>query len=443
MRKKIFIISILFYFVGNVTAQELFNLQQCIDYALKNSVTVKMAANDVAVAYAKKREGQSAYLPQINAQVKWDDNLKLQSTAFPAMDFGGVSIPGQTLQIGNKYNTTAGIELNQMIFNWSYIQGIKAIQPGYELAQMKKQQTEQDLIYNVAVAYYNILVINENEKLILQNEERLAKTLPIIKLQKDKGVIRQVDVDKVQVNYNNVLIQKDILSTKKDIAYNNLKYTIGMPLTDDIAIDSTVTTANAIKANYGDTANVKNRIELQMIRKNIYLQNILSKRISAGYMPQLSFYTRYAANSFGDKFVNSFNNWHDFAAIGISLDIPIFDGLRTKSSLQQAKLNIATMKEDLIQKEQAMQLQLLNANTQLQNAEQNLTINRNNIDLAKNVLDVATLQYQKGTISYTDWMASDYSYREAEQNYLNTLVQFIQSKLEVDRANNNIESYKQ
>ena len=71
--------------------------------------------------------------------------------------------------------------------------------------------TEEDVKYNTIVVYYNILLIAENEGLLNQNEERLKKkTLPIVKLQLEKGVVRKVDLDKVQVNYNNIIGRKQL-----------------------------------------------------------------------------------------------------------------------------------------------------------------------------------------------------------------------------------------
>lgn len=63
-------------------SQDVFTLQQCIDYALKNHKNIKVAANDVGVAHARKMEGQSAYLPQVYAQAKWDDNLKYKQPLY-------------------------------------------------------------------------------------------------------------------------------------------------------------------------------------------------------------------------------------------------------------------------------------------------------------------------------------------------------------------------
>ena len=425
-----------------LSAQTTYTLSQCIDYALKNHKSIKMAANDVETAYARKREGQSAYMPQVNAQVKWDDNLILQSNVIPPLSFGSFSTPEQVVQFGNQYNTLAGIQLDQMLFNWSYIQGIKAINPGYDIAKTKKLKTEEDVVYNTIVAYYNIYLINENEDLLKQNEERIRKTMPILKLQYDKGVIRKIDVDKVQVNYNNIITQQQILASNKEVAMNNLKYTIGMPLDSVIAIDTNYSKEIVDASTYVDTANIKNKIEMQLMRKNIYLQEILLKRTKAAYYPQFSFYAKYGGLAFGNQFSQSFTRWTQFATIGFKLDIPIFDGLRTSSAVKMGKLNIANLKEDMALKEEGLKLQMLNAKTGMQNAEQNLKLNKENIDLAKNVFDVTTLQYQKGIISYTEWISADYAYKEAEQNYMASLVKYLQSKIEADKSNNSLNSYK-
>lgn len=441
--KKIFLLAVIFQLSNNtVFAQTTYTLKQCIDYALKNHRSIKMAANDVDIAYARKREGQSAYLPQVNAQAKWDDNLILQSSVIPPLNFGGVTTPEQIVQFGNQYNSLVGIQLDQMIFNWSYIQGIKAIKPGYDIAKTKKIKTEEDVVYNTIVAYYNILLINENEKLLKQNEERLNKTLPIVKLQYDKGTIRKIDVDKVQVSYNNIIANQQILTSNKEVALNNLKYTIGLPFDSLITIDTTYSKEIVDANNYVDTANIKNRVEMQLMRKNIYLQGILLKRTKAAAYPQLSFYAKYGGLAFGNEFSQSFTRWSQFASIGFKLDIPIFDGLRTSSSVRMAKLDIANLKEDMLLKEDGLKLQMLNAKTEMKNAQQNLALNNENIALAKNVYDVTTLQYQKGIISYTDWMSAEYSYKEAEQNYMTSLVKYLQSKIEADRSNGNLNNYK-
>lgn len=64
------------------------------------------------------------------------------------------------------------------------------------------------------------------------------------------------------------------------------------------------------------------------------------------------------------------------------------------------------------------------------------------MDLARNILDVVTLQFQKGVIGYSDLLSSESAYKEAELNYLSSYVDLLNAKLEIDKANGNLNKYK-
>jgi outer membrane protein TolC len=83
-----------------------------------------------------------------------------------------------------------------------------------------------------------------------------------------------------------------------------------------------------------------------------------------------------------------------------------------------------------------------NATTKYTNAVANIDINKTNMELAKNILDVVTLQFQKGTIAYTELLSSEAAYKEAEANYIRSYVDLLNAKLEIDKANGNLNNYK-
>ena len=438
---KYIVLLIIFSQITNTFSQT-YTLQQCIDFAVKNHRSLRVADNDVKVAYARKKEGQSAYFPQINGLAKWDYNMQLQKSTIPSLDIGGIMTPAQDVAFGNKFNTVIGVQLDQYLYNKSFIDGIKAIKPSYELSELKKVKTEEEVVYNTIVSYYQILFINEQEKLLKQNENRLTKTIPIVKLQYEKGVAKKMDIDRVQVNFNNILANEEILKTKKELAFNNLKYNMAMSLDSAIAIDTNYSKELIDLNNYSDTANIKNKIELKLLRKNLQLQSVLLKRTQAAYFPVFSFYAKYAGQTMGNKFAESFKHWSPIAALGLKLEVPIFDGFRTQSALKQAKLNIESIKENVSMTEEGLKLQMKNSETQYSEAVKNIDINKTNLDLAKSILDVVTLQFQKGVIGYTDLIASESSYKESELNYLSSLVDLLNAKLEIDKANGNLNNYK-
>jgi len=439
--KRILLIAVIFQLSSvNIFAQTTYSLQQCIEYALKNHRSIKKAQNDVGSAIARKNEGRAGYLPQVNAQAKWDDNLILQKTALPE-EFAN-ALGSKEVAFGTHYSTMAAIQLDQTVVNWSLIEGIRALKPNEQLVKLQKAKTEEDVVYNTIAAYYNILLISENEKLLKQNEDRLSKTLPIVKLQFDKGVIKKMDVDRIQVNYNNIISNEQILASKKNVAYNNLKYNMAMPLDSVITIDTAYSKEIITDLkNYTDTSNVRNRLDLQVLRQSLLLNQINYNRTKAGYYPTLGFYAKYGGQALGDKFKQSFTDWSQFAAIGFRIDVPIFDGLRNSSALKQMGFTIASLKETIAQTEEGLKLQMYNANTDLSTSVSNLTSNKETLDLAESIYNTTTLQYQKGIIGYTDLLSAEYSYKESESNYLQSLVKYLNSKLDADKSNNNLGLY--
>ena len=111
------------------------NLKDCIDYTLKHNLTIPIYTNDIKSANQKKMEAVSGYLPQINGQLAWDDNLKRQVTVIPGAALGQPQ--DIRVQFGNQYNTNASLQADQTIYDQSLLSGLKAIKPNIEAAELK------------------------------------------------------------------------------------------------------------------------------------------------------------------------------------------------------------------------------------------------------------------------------------------------------------------
>ncbi|HPW87310.1 MAG TPA: TolC family protein, partial [Chitinophagales bacterium] len=70
-----------------------------------------------------------------------------------------------------------------------------------------------------------------------------------------------------------------------------------------------------------------------------------------------------------------------------------------------------------------------------------LSVNKETLELAKSIYNTTTLQYQKGVIAYSDLLSAEFAYKEAEANYLQSLVKYLNAKLEADKTNNNLNTY--
>lgn len=420
------------------TVQKL-SLKDCIAYTLVHNPTIPIYNNDIKSANQKKIEALSGYMPQVNGSVAWDDNLKRQVTVLPGAVLGQPN--DVAVKFGNQYNTNAMLQADQTIYDQTLLSGLAGIAPNIEAARLKKEKNDDDILYNTATSYYQVITYQEQLKLLDQNERKFAEIVRIQKLQYEKGVIKKSDFDRVRVALNNITSQKQFAQTSMELALNRLKNYMGMPLSDVLIVADSAASLQEITLPAQNDFNANNTWDIKILEKNILLQEVQVKRSKAGYIPTLGFYARYGGQTFGNDFKTSFNHWYDYGAIGLRLNVPIFDGLRKSSQVRQNALTLDNVRQNLLITRNTVTLQNQNANVQLINSYNNLQTNKDNLDLAKEVFDNTSLQYQNGVASMADLLNSDYSYKEAQTNYLNSLVNCLIAKTDFERTKGNLKQY--
>ena len=442
MKKYILIVFISVLSVS-VSAQERLSLKQCIDYGLKHHRSTVVYRNDQDAARYKSKEALSAYLPVVNLNGTIDDNLKVQQSVIPAGVFGPTDVK---VAFTKKFNSNVVAQVDQTIFDQSLITGLKANKVAQQQAQLSSEQNDETIIYNISNAYYQIFVYRQQLALLQSNRETYQQQLNISKLQLEKGVAMESDVNKIQVNYNNTSSQ--ILAAKSDLelSQNQLKNAMGYSLSDSLQIQNfelDEPAADQTPITFRDFAsfNAANRIDYRLAEVNIALLDIDQARIRATAMPKLTAYARYGYIGFGDKLGESISGFSDYSAIGIKLAIPVFDGFKRNSQYNQARIKQVNARENLKLDQENFHLEYDNARTKLIKAQSSLDMDKRNIGLAESVFKSTDLQYQKGVTDLTDWLNSQYSLKEAQSNYLNSLYNFLIAKIDLEKANGTLKTF--
>lgn len=420
------------------TKPVLFSLKESIAYSLKNNPTSTIYKNEVLIAKEKKTETLAPYLPQVNGTATFDDNLKRQVTVLPAGAFSKEEIK---VQFGNQYNTNLVAQVDQVLFDRSISVAKEASKVNTLIADLKLLQNNETIVYNTTIAYYQILTYNEQEKLLIENAKKYEELLRILQLQYEKGVAKKIDYDRMKVSQNNIKSQLSLLKTNKELAFNKLKYAMGMDLSQTIAINDSLDYSMQVSMPVASELDVKNILDFKVQSNNIALQQFDVERRKFAFYPTLAGYARYGAQSFGNEFGKSFGNWFDYSSIGLKLNIPIFDGNKKKSLLSQSRLSLLNAQENLKLSERNYQLQFQNANTQLFRSYTSLNDNKETLNLASEILKNTSLQYQKGTASLTDFLNSDYSYKEAQSNYISSLLNFLTARVDLEKSQGNLSNY--
>jgi len=444
MRKKV-IFPLLFIGVGitSVNAQDAgsqnqtsFTLQQAIDYSIKHSPNYLNAEYDVQNADYKRKELLGVGLPQVNGSVDLKDYLEIPTSLIPGDFVGqpGIFIP---VKFGTKYNATAGLSASQLIFSSDYIVGLKAAKELINLAKINVYRSKTELAASVSKAYYNVLVNTERVKLLDANMERLKKAFDDTKAFNQQGLVEQIDVERLEVQYNNLATEKEKTLRLIGLSVNMLKFQMGYKIGESITLSDSLTISSADQPTLGGgKIDLSNRPDFQLLQLQQKLYHIDVKRQRLGYLPTLSAYGSYQYNAQRQKFdfFDQSQKWFKVAVIGGTLNFSLFDGLQRHNRIQQAKIAILKGENQIKNLELAAELETKVAEISYENAFVSLQTQKRNMDLAQHVFDVAQKKYEQGVGSNLEVTTAQSSLKEAQTNYYNSVYDMLVAKIDYQKA---------
>lgn len=411
-------------------AQQTWSLKACLDYGLQHFGSVRIAQYQQETANEQARQALGTYLPQVSATGNFTDNLKLQSTLLPA---GFAGPEPKRISLGSKYQTVASAQLTQTIYDKAALLGLKAAEPNQKLADLSMRQTKEEIIYNIASNYYQVFIVKQQIALLKDNLDRTEKVLNVLRLQRDNGVIQAIDVTNTEVTYNNTRSQLALSESNLALALNRLKYQMGLSQDQEVNVSDSLLLRQTPQADISQF-NAPGLVSYQKAATNLELQKLQLQRIKAGYQPTLNFTASYGTMALGNQFADGFRNFTGFGSVGLRLNVPIFDGFQRDAQYKQQRLTILTQEEQLRMNVAAFGLQFNNAQTQIQKASTSIQNDERTVKQAQEVYNVVTLQYKQGTKSLTDLINADNSYRQSQSNYINSLINFYQARLDLEQS---------
>ncbi|WP_320055344.1 TolC family protein [Algoriphagus halophytocola] len=416
------------------------NLKETLEYALENNVDAKNARLEVMISQTTIKEETAAGLPQINGSVGLTYNPMVPVMFVPnEPPFGDPSNPSDVipLRFGVSYSANAGVNMTQMIFDGSFFIGLRAAKTYKQLTEYDKVKVENDLIENVKKAYFGVLVNQERIKLAEANLARIDSLLEETKAMNEAGFVEKVEVSRIQVQRNNTFSQLKQSITAYDISKQLLKIQLGLPRNFEIEITETLAELNpeddlvAIQTMEGER-----RVEMDQLETNLELTNLDLKNNNAQYMPTLDFSGNFTRSGAGDSFSSTYDpiNWFSSSMLGLTLNIPIFDGLSKSARIQRNRLQIQQLENQRFYLDQNIKLEIYQARENLANDLEVLAVQRESMELAQEVYDISKIKYNEGVGSNLEVVEADAALIESEINYLGALYDGLISKVDLEKA---------
>ena len=412
-------------------------LDDAIKYALEHSIDMRLAQINIADANEQIIERRAIGIPQVSAGVDYQYFIQVPASVVDISNFDP-NVPEGTfekLQFGLKNNLTASIQAQALLFDASYITGLKAAKAYRDYVQRDRDRVIYEVKNKIVEAYLPALILEESKKTLLKNIANVDKLLVETRALYKEGFIEQLDVDRLELSLANLETEVENVDRQKELIYNVLKFQMAYPITDSIiAVDDIEKLFEpATDEQLVAEINYARRPEIQVLELGIHLNELNVKLNKSGYLPSLAAYGSYQQSAQGD---NLFDNpvWVPSTVVGLQLNVPIFDGFEKRAKINRAKLDLEEARNQEIQLKQAISLEVTNARTSYINAQQRLASQKKNMDLAERIYNTTKIKYKEGVGSSLEITQAEQSFYDTQQNYTQARYDLLVAKRALEKA---------
>lgn len=420
MRKLFIICFSLFVSATGFAQNKKWTLQECVQYALDNNITIKQAEVALLNTAIDKSDAEGAFVPSINGRASVSENTGLS--------FNPVTNQPQTV---TTLNATGGINLGYTLFDG--LRNIRQLQRA-DLAKVASEfnlsKAKDDIALFVANAFLDIILNKENLKTIqAQNAitlEQIERTQELV----DGGVLPEGDLLEIRATAaserqrivaaeNSVILSK--ISLAQLLAVENYQ--------DFDVVDGSYSIfgeeiVNSPVESIIDSAK-ENRYEIKIAEQNLEIAKKDLQISKGARYPTLSAFfgydTRFTTNDFIDIPFRTQLYTNDGINYGLSLNVPIINGFGVRNAIKRSKLNIENNEIAVKQAKLDLESTVYQSYTAVKAAKESY-------EAAKVALESQQLAYEYAKLRYDVGRTNAFDFSQSKLRYDNAQIELTRSK---------------
>ena len=421
-KKSIIPLIVSFFFVTTIHARQ-WTLQDCIDYALKNNISLLKTQIQKKSSHEDVLQSQAALLPTLSGSTS--QNL----TYRPWPQEGSSSVQNGYVQSSIDkvyYNGSYGMNANWVLWNGNQnrdqikLNKITEEQASLDSAQIANQLQEQIAQLYVQILYTTeaIKVNKESAVTSKKNEERGKTMVEVGKM--SKAELSQLTAQRAQDEFTVVDQESNLRNFKRQLKQllqitDEEEFDVVVPTTtDEMALQAIPALQNVY------TAALNHRPEIQNAMLGLKSSDLSIKMAKAGKLPTVSANgsfttntTSMSENAWGTQLKNNFN-----LGGGVSVSIPILDNRRTRTAVNKAELQKLSYALDLQDKKTSLYSTIENYWLQAENNQQKFKAAKISTQSAQTSYDLLSEQFRLGLKNIVELMTGKDNLLRAQQNEL-------------------------
>lgn len=457
MISRLFIIILSIFMMSNLgLSQNSFTLDEAIDYAMKNSNSLKLKKIDILEADQSIKELKSRGMPTVNGSLGYQYFPAVPQQ--PLEDFISPIVIGvlnntvtqqMPIPIGDptffevsfaqKHNVAASIDARALVFDGSYLAAVKAARLYKDFVETGVAVSEQEIRNNVTKAYMNVLILEINKETIEKNIASLEKSLFETRELYKEGFVEELDVDRLVLSLSNLNTEKGKLLQVENLSKNLLKFQMDYPMNDPIELaedlETIIEKSKIDEVNLEDEYDISQRPEHIQIRKGMELQDIQLESVKKSNWPSLSAFANAGETlARNELFNNDLPGWLPSVVLGLNVNIPIYDGGYRNSQIEKSKLATQKAMIQLSDFERAVDLQISNARLQYINAKASLESREQSLALAEKIFEKTQIKFREGVGSSIELTQAENALFNEQSQYINAMYELLTAKIDLEIA---------
>lgn len=411
-------------------AEEQLNLtlESAVELALDQNLTVKIADQEIKRVDWLTKENWYALLPGVSASGQYTNNV-LKPVFFS--DF----FPGGKMEVGSTHSYAVTGALQVPIISMPLFKNIEFSEIELKGALESLRNTKIELLAQVKNSFYGILMMEESLKVLQESYNNAKETANNIKKMYENGLASEYDMIRSDVSVRNITPSIAQAKSGLELANMQLKVLLSLDLNTPIKLEGDINSYKEQMVASSPTLHplLEGNSNLRTLDIQLESLNKTFELIRSQRLPSLAGFANYQLQMQSNEFTFS-EAWTNSFAVGLSLQIPIFNKLSISLKEKQTKVGIQQLQYQRELMENNLAISVRNSQNEMNRAKVQLESDMEAVKQATKGYHIAKVRYNTGAGTLLELNDTEMALTNSKLNLNQTIYDYIKAKTEYDKV---------
>ncbi len=426
------LLSLLFTNPNNAQEKRHLTLEESLKIGLENSKTLHSSKMKIISADAQLSLANAGGLPSLALGANYTRLSNVEPYTITIPEFGTYTLSPTVLD-----NYTAKLSLQQPLFTGFKISSNSEIAKNNSLAAKQDySKDEQDVIYNVKNAYWNLFLAGKLKEAIDENVQQMKAHLDDIQNFFKQGLATKNEVLKVEVQLSEAQLSQIDARNSVKIATVNFDNVINISLATEIEIqeDAEVENENIEDIDQLIDKAMKNRPDLKSLQYRLNASKNGITLAQSGWFPQVVLGGEYDYEKPNSRILPLENKFIGTWAVDIGLTYTLWDWGTTKAQTIQAESQYEQTKDNYSTLKDAVTLDVTQNYYNLVKAKEKILVTQQTVSQAEENYRVTDERFKQGLTLNSELLDAEVALVQAKTNYAQSIVDYELAKALIERS---------